>query len=170
MRIVSYKDKEYINKIARKLEKQCRYFSWKDLADKTGWSTTTVKRHFDKDWYPGKYYQEPMEVKPLSKELEYPGIYMLAQRIIEDDGRVLNLIKVGQSINIKKRLNSYRTSNPFAKCIDTKEIFEEDLKEYEKEYHYLLGRDNTRYGNTEWFICDDEQYNYWITEGFGKNK
>lgn len=166
MRLVNNKDKEHINKIARKLKKQCPYFSWKDLAVKTGWSTTTVRRHYDENWYPGKYFQEPIESRKISKDLEFSGLYMLAQRIIEDD-KILNLIKVGKSNNIKQRLQSYKGTNPFAKCIDTREVFPEDLSEYEKEYHYLLGKDNIRYGNTEWFICNDEQFKYWTEKGFG---
>ena len=165
MRCVTPKDQEKINRVAREMEKLRPLYSWGDLAKKVGWSATTVRRYYDDYWYPGKYYQEPIKLEPIRKELEYPGLYMLAQRIVEDD-KIINLLKIGQSTNIKKRLASYRGSNPFAKLIDTRETYKEDLDEFEKQYHLLLGQKNQRYGNTEWFICSDEEFERWTKKGF----
>ena len=50
-------DKEKINEVARELEKAGR-FTWDRLAQKSGWSTTTVRKYYDKDWYPGKFFQK----------------------------------------------------------------------------------------------------------------
>lgn len=166
MRCVLPQDKEKINQVAHELKEMYGYgFSFSQVARKTGWSETTVRKYFDKDWYPGKYFQMPIKTEKIPKTLEHPGLYMLSQQIVED-GHIINLIKVGQSTNLKKRLHSYQGMNPFAKCVDTMELLAEDLDEYEKAYHTMLGTKNKRYGQTEWFVCDDEQYNYWINKKF----
>lgn len=159
MKYVKPQDKEKINEIARELEKAGR-FTWDRLAQKSGWSTTTVRKYYDKDWYPGKFFQKPMKIKPMPSDLEHPGIYLLAYQSVVD-GKIINLVKVGQSKNLKKRLASYQGMNPFVKCIDTKFVLEEDLDSEEAFYHTVLGMKNVRYGNTEWFICSDEEYAYW---------
>lgn len=166
MRFVTLKDQEEINRIAREMDRKKPYYSWSDLARKTGWSTSTVRRYYDENWEPGKYYQEPIKTKSIKEELAYPGLYMLGQRVLKDN-KIINLIKVGQSTNIKKRLASYKGTNPYAELIDTREAYKEDLKELEKEYHFLLGIKNQRYNNTEWFVCTNEEYEYWTTRGFG---
>lgn len=164
MRYTTPKDIELINEIARELEEKSA-FSWQKLASKSKWSISTVRKYYDKDWYPGKYFTKPKKIETISKELEYAGLYMLSQQIV-DNGQIINLIKVGQSSNIQKRLMSYQGMNPFAKCIATKKLYEEDLDKWEKHYHLLLGINNIRYGNTEWFICTDDEYNKWQQKGF----
>ena len=164
MRYTTPKDVEQINEVARELEENSA-FSWKKLAAKTNWSETTVRKYYDKDWFPGKYFKKPLKAEAVSNELNYSGLYMLSQQIV-DNGKILNLIKVGQSTNIQKRLTSYQGMNPFAKCIATKRLYEEDLNKWEKCYHLLLGTKNVRYGNTEWFICSDEEYQRWLQKGF----
>lgn len=152
---------EKINKLGHEMNKTI-FFSWQKLANKTGWSVTTVRKYYDKDWYPGKYYQEPIKIRTNYNELNnQAGIYLLAQQIIENN-EILNLIKIGQSKNLKKRLNSYKGMNPFVKCIDTLSCDIDDLDQIEQAGHLLLGTKNKRYGNTEWFICTEEQYNYWL--------
>lgn len=163
MRYTTPKDIEHINEVARELGSRID-FSWKTLAAKTKWSETTVRKYYDKDWFPGKYYKKPIKVEHSNKDLEYAGLYMLAQQIVEN-GKIINLIKVGKSTNLRKRLDSYHGMNPFAKCIATKKVFKEDLDKCEKDFHLILGVKNTRYGNTEWFICSDEEYAKWHEMG-----
>jgi hypothetical protein len=160
MKYVRPKDKEKINEVARELDGLGK-LTWDRLAQKTGWSATTVRKYYDKDWYPGKYFQKPMKKTAIPEGLEHPGVYLLAYQSVVD-GKIVNLVKVGQSKNLKKRLSSYQGMNPFVKCIDTKFIPEEDLDAEEKFYHMVLGMKNVQYGGTEWFICSDEEYNYWI--------
>ena len=152
---------ERINKIGHELYNHSPYFfTWSKLANKTGWSTTTVRKYYDKEWYPGKYFKEKMKIEPVSNCLGC-GIYMLAQQVVENH-KILNLIKVGKSKNLSSRLKDYVGMNPFAKCIDVFQCDVEDLDKLEKTYHMILGKDNRRYGNTEWFICDDKQFQYWL--------
>ena len=160
MRYVSAQDKEKINEIAYNM-KDTYLFTWANLARKTGWSPTTVRNHYDKDWYPGKYYKKPVQTIQYSNDLEYPGIYLLGERIIEDD-KIINLLKIGKGQNLKKRLDNYKGSNPFAKCIDTLRCDIDDLDEIERLGHEILKTKNHRYGKTEWFICSDEQYQWWM--------
>ena len=86
---------------------------------------------------------------------------MLAEQIVENN-KIINLLKTGQATNLKKRLNSYKGSNPFARCIDTLKCDKNDLNEIERLSHEILGMKNHRYGKTEWFICSDEQYEWWM--------
>lgn len=152
---------EKINKIGHELYNYSPYFfSWEKLARKTGWSATTVRKYYDKEWYPGKYFKDKIKAESISKDLGC-GIYMLAQRIVEND-EILNLIKVGKSKNLTSRLKDYVGMNPFAKCVDTFQCDPEDVDDLEKTYHMLLGRNNHRYGNTEWFVCDESQYKFWL--------
>jgi hypothetical protein len=159
MRCVTPKDQELINEIGHELKKRGQ-LTWSKLASKTGWSATTVSKYFDKNWSPGKYFQKPLKIQPIDIELAHSGLYLIAFQSIVD-GKIVNLVKVGQSKNLKNRLASYQGMNPFVKCVDTKYVPQDELDAEEHFYHMLLGTKNTRYGNTEWFICDDEQYNYW---------
>lgn len=159
MNYVTPKDIEKINELIVEMNRDWLH-TWQWVADKSGWSISTVKKYYDKDWYPGKYYQKPIQTEKINYSHQ-SGIYLLAQQIFEN-GQVINLIKVGQSTNLDKRLKSYVGMNPFAKCIATKNYRSEDLNQVEELYHNFLGIKNRRYGNTEWFICDDEQYNWWL--------
>ena len=162
MKYVGPQDVEKINKIAHHMRDKY-YCSWRDIAQKTEWSITTVRKYYDKNWFPGKYYQEPIEIENINKELDYTGIYLMGQQIYEE-GAIIHLIKVGKAINIRNRLSAYRTHNPFAKLIDTKKYDIKDLDKIEKTYHNLLGIKNKRYGNTEWFVCSEEEYNKWLKQ------
>ena len=160
MRYVTPKDIEKINEVAHEMEGTWA-FSFNKVANKTGWSVTTVRKYYDKDWYPGKYYQKPVKSKKYTNNLNYSGLYLLIQRIIDNYDNIINLVKVGQAHDLKQRLDSYKGSNPFATCIDVLPCHKDDLNELEKAYHMLLGTKNKRYGKTEWFICDDEQFEWW---------
>lgn len=164
MKYVDPKEKERINKFIHENIKSFG-FSWQWAADRLGWSVTTVRKYYDKEWYPEKYFKNPIKTTPVAKELEYSGLYLLAQQVVVD-GKILNLIKIGQSTNLRKRLMSYQGMNPFAKCIDTLVCSPEKLNESETAYHKMLGAKNQRYGNTEWFICSDEEYNKWLQYKF----
>ena len=164
MKYVDFKEKERINRFIH--ENIDSYgFSWQWAADRLGWSVTTIRKHYDKDWYPEKYYKSAIKTTPIEKELEYSGLYLLAQQVVVD-GKIINLIKVGQSKNLRKRLMSYQGMNPFAKCIDTIACVPDKLDAAEASYHKRLGVKNQRYGNTEWFICSDEEYNKWLQYKF----
>ena len=158
---VTYQEIENINEAVREMQRLMGWgFSWNRAASKLKRAPATIQKYFDEDWYPGKYYQKPKKVAKIPKELEHAGIYLLAQQVVVD-GKIINLVKVGKSTNLCSRLASYQGMNPLAKCIDTLELYPEDLDRNEQSYHSLLGIKNKRYGNTEWFICDDAEYNYW---------
>ena len=161
MRYVTPKDIEKINSLINEMQGTWS-FSFNKVAKRTGWSETTVRKYYDKDWYPGKYFQTPIKTTQYSTELDHAGLYLLVERIVNENNVIINLVKVGQATNLKQRLDSYKGSNPFAKCIDTLQCHKDDLNELEHAYHQLLGMKNTRYGKTEWFICNDEQYNWWL--------
>lgn len=163
MNYVTPKDKEEINETIYNL-KNTWSFSWANIAKRTGWSVTTVRNHYDENWFPGKYYKKPIPATAIFANRQ-PGVYLLAQQVVED-GKIINLIKVGKSTDLYKRLTSYKGMNPFAKCVDTLNCSEEELDKLEKDFHLLLGTKNQRYANTEWFICDDKQYNYWLENKF----
>ena len=158
VKYVNLKEKEHINEVVHEMKKYMGWmFSWTKAGLKLKRAPETVKRHYDKDWCPGKYFTKPTVSKKYSNDLEYAGLYLLAQQVI-NNGQIINLVKVGKSTNIKKRLLSYQGTNPFVKCISTLRVYEDDLDRMEKQYHALLGAKNSRYGNTEWFICSDEEY------------
>ena len=127
-----------------------------------GYPYSTIKEVLDENWYPGKYYTET--------EVDYDkylgsGLYFLIQQVIYDN-EVLNLIKVGKSKDLQQRIKSYKGMNPFARCIDIFQCEPDRITALEQEYHKLLGEKNKRFENTEWFICNDEQYQYWINQTF----
>lgn len=159
---VTYDELETIN-YAIYMRKKDYTMTWNDVADLTGRSITTVKKYYDKNWFPGKYAQkEPVKDTRDFNKLEYPGVYMLTQQVIEDN-KVLNLIKVGKSTNIRKRLDSYKTSNPTAKVIDTQKCHIGDIDKLEKVYHTFLSHRGKKYKNTEWFVVNDEYYEYFLS-------
>ena len=162
MKYVTQKDKEKINEIAHK-KLQNIFYTWEDIAKSTGWSVSTVKKYYDKDWTPGKYFKGHIDLEKIPKNLAQPGLYMLAQQIIIN-GETINLIKVGKSLNLKRRLMEYNGMNPFVQVIDTRCYDKDEIGFWETKYHMTLNINNKRYGNTEWFVCDDEQYNYWINK------
>ena len=159
MNYVTPKDQEEINEVIA-TSGHAWTFSWANIARRTGWSVSTVRKYYDPNWYPGKYYQKPISITNIHHNTK-PGIYLLAQQIVEDN-QIINLIKIGKSKNIYERLNTYKGMNPFAKCIDILNCHEDELTELENLCHKYLGIKNRRYGGTEWFVCDDEEYQWWL--------
>ena len=165
MNYVTPKDREEINEIVHDLKKSIT-FSWAIAARRTGWSATTVRKYYDENWYPGKYFQKPVPAAKIKYNCK-PGLYLLAQQIVEDN-QIIKLIKIGKSKCLYQRLNSYKGMNPFAKCIDIYNCSPEELDDLEKSYHIRLSAKNRRYANTEWFICTDEEFDYWSNYKFKK--
>ena len=161
VKYVTPKEIEKINETVYEMKRLKGWtFSWSQAGSKLKRAPSTVQKYYDENWYPGKYYQKPVKVEKIPKTLDYAGIYLLAQQVV-DNGKIINLVKVGKSLNLRNRLASYQGMNPMAKCIDTLELYPDDVDNVEKAYHMLLGHKNVRYGNTEWFICSDDEYQKW---------
>lgn len=134
-----------------------------------------IKKPFEKD--------TPIEAKRVYKELQtkYPGtgkvefiwpdkggVYLLAQ-IVSPPTRPAEryyIIKVGKSTNLHKRINAYKGMNPFAICIDVKQVPPRDIDATEIKYHMLLNKRYSRQGNTEWFIVPEQEYEKILKKGF----
>ena len=163
---MTLKEIERLNRIIRKIEECNGEKSLAYIARSSGYPVETIKKYYDEKWYSNKYYQET----DIDPEMVYgAGLYLLAQQIISD-GKIINLLKIGQSKTLNQRLSSYKTTNPFARCIDILECKPEELTKLEHGYHVLLEQENERFRNTEWFVCDDEHYNYWLNHKFNTLK
>lgn len=96
------------------------------------------------------------------------GLYLLAQ-IVCLPGRPNEkyfLIKVGKSTNLQQRIKSYKGMNPFAKCIDIKELAPRFIDDTEIKYHQLLDKKYSRQLGTEWFVVPKEDYIKIVKKGF----
>lgn len=134
-----------------------------------------IKKPFEKD--------TPIEAKRIYKELQtkYPqtgkvefvwpdkgGVYLLAQ-IVSPPTRPAEryyIIKVGKSTNLHKRISAYKGMNPFAVCIDVKQVPPRDIDATEIKYHMLLNKRYLRQGNTEWFVVPEQDYEKILKKGF----
>jgi hypothetical protein len=85
-----------------------------------------------------------------------PGVYLLKAPY---DG--IDMLKIGFSKNILKRIKSHISSNPFLEVIGWIET--EDYKRLEKQIHWKCR--TFRYKNTEWF-----RYKEAITDFFTGHK
>lgn len=96
------------------------------------------------------------------------GVYLLAQ-IVSVPTRPEDkyyIIKVGKSVNLNQRINSYKGMNPFAICIDIQQTSSREVNATEIKYHQLLNKKYYRQGNTEWFIVPEEDYEKILKKGF----
>lgn len=97
------------------------------------------------------------------------GLYMLAE-IVSPANRPNEqyyLIKIGQSTNLKNRINSYKGMNPFACCIDTLLCPSKDLDALELYWHdKLAGFGGHSQAGTEWYVMPKDRYEKLIELGF----
>lgn len=90
---------------------------------------------------------------------DYCGLYFLGDvRANPHTGEMFYSVKIGLSSNIKKRMNSYRTSNPMAYKIDCKPC--EDYEIQEQWYQSLLSQIALyrNQNNDEWWFVDRDTY------------
>ena len=134
---------------------------------------------------PYKKKKEKRELAPLTDltiynpklkhntiDFVYPttsGLYMLAQVVCVPHR--LNdryfLIKIGMSeTNLNQRIKSYKGTNPFAICIDTKQISKQDTKNQESFWHQKMEKKYDRMNNTDWFVVPYEDYLRFLEHGF----
>ena len=94
------------------------------------------------------------------------GLYMLAQigSLPTKPHEQLYMIKVGQSINLKNRVGSYKGMNPLASLIDIK--LTKNLNEEESRCHNFLSTLGTSVNDTEWFVVPEEEYTKFLELGF----
>ena len=112
------------------------------------------------------------KLKHNNIEFIYPetnGLYMLAQVVCiphQLNDRYF-LIKIGMSeTNLNKRIKSYKGTNPFAICIDTKIVSTKETKHQENVWHKRMEKIYDRMGNTEWFIVPYDDYLRFLEFGF----
>lgn len=126
-----------------------------------------------------KEHQE--EIIKEQFELKYPqsdnyemvwsnkgGLYLLAQIVClpSKPSEKYYIIKVGKSTNLQQRIKSYKGMNPFAKCIDIKELAPRFIDDTEIKYHQSLDKKYNRQLGTEWFVVPKEDYIKIVKKGF----
>ena len=182
---IIYTDKGKGRKMPKGLAEKLKDFPFSNRQIKT-WYDDQV----DYIWIAGENgpytkKKEKPEIVPLSDltiynpklkhnniEYIYPntsGLYMLAQIVCipyKLNDRYF-LIKIGMSeTNLNNRIKSYKGTNPFAICIDTKSISVEDTKMQESLWHKKMEYLYERMNNTEWFIVPYEDYLRFLEFGF----
>lgn len=108
----------------------------------------------------------------LHNEVDIPktsGLYMLAEKVMPFDFKkeIIYLIKVGQAINLQRRLNDYKSMNPGAQCIAFMSVHSVFLDDTEKDWLSLLRYRHIQIeGTNEWFMVSKEDYEQYCKFGF----
>ena len=88
-------------------------------------------------------------------------LYMLGQRVINNEAEPICLIKVGMSRDLKKRIKNYKSDNPSAIFISSTAGVEYD----EQKCHRYLGLHGRLYSG-EWYQVDNDFYINCLKYGF----
>lgn len=119
------------------------FVSLQEVANKTGWSKSTVKKYLSNNYKPPKAIKE--KIQKRKENNEFAGLYLMIMEAKD------YFIKVGQSKNIAQRLKQYKTENPLAKCIDTLPCRENELNQKESFFHKQLNILGEQVEHTEWY-------------------
>ena len=95
------------------------------------------------------------------------GLYLIGSIYLnQHTNELLYSVKIGQSKNLKRRINQYYTYNPFFKLLDYIYVNPKNLLKEEKDYHRILGV-RSKWSSGEWFIVEEDIYLKLVKNGFG---
>ncbi len=127
-------EEAYVNSLIDYSEHEIKKITFEDTYKFYASANGPIKRNFPKNNQLITPKKEKLNIthKP---DYEYTipeksGLYLLAQITspANDPGIQYYAVKVGQSINLKDRMSSYKSTNPFASIIDIKEIKSNQIK------------------------------------------